>query len=474
MAGLLLAATFARQDLPELRLVLTPHATAGVVDYLDVSLSIGRPGLDSGATLLHMPLVVASIPTPRYDGDAVQARDAAGPLPLTQADDPPMMSLVFRRWIAARATSGDVVVTFRAPMRAVSADTRPGPLFDLRAEAEGLNGAGLAFLALPDVDARYHITVHWDLSGLPAGSLGVWSLGEGDVSTTGRADLLGNTYYAAGPMHVSGPMYWFGTPPFDATLVAGNIARFFGFVSRFFQDSGGSYRVFVRKNPYRSGGGTTLVRSFMFGYSDAVVPTPDELHALVAHEMVHNWPAMEGEDESSTSWYSEGAADYYSMLLSWRAGVYDTRHFLAEINRHASAYYTNPLQRLSNDAAAERYWSDSRAQRVPYGRGFLYLTRIDAAMRVRSHGKRNLDDLVLAMLRRRRHGQAYDLSEWLELVTRELGHGAKAELDSMAAGATLPMAPGSFGPCFRAEPFQERIFELGFEHTSLEGSDRHI
>ena len=46
----------------------------------------------------------------------------------------------------------------------------------------------------------------------------------------------------------------------------------FFFAGAVCSDSGGSFRVFVRKNPYRSGGGTTLLRSFMFGYNDAAAP----------------------------------------------------------------------------------------------------------------------------------------------------------------------------------------------------------
>jgi hypothetical protein len=465
---------------PELRLELKPHMTGGSVDYIDVSLAIDGPTAKAGATLLRMPLIVASIPTPRYDGEAIQARDDSGGLPLTQKDEPPTSSGTYRQWLVSRQTMGNVVVTFRAPMRAVGPTTRPGPLFDLRAESGGLNGAGIAFLPLPISETSYLINVHWDLSSMPQGARGVWSMGAGDASTTGKAEMLADTYYAAGPLK-SFPadpssaytMYWLGDPPFDARVVAERIQKFYLFASQFFGDQGGEYRVFVRKNPYHGGGGTSLTRSFMFGYSDERIPKPDEMHGLLAHEIVHNWPGLQGE-HGDTAWYSEGAAEYYSILLSYRAGVYDAAKFLSEINKRASAYYTNPLQALTNEQAAEKFWTDSRAQRVPYGRGFMYLAQVDAEIRAASEGKRSLDNLVLELRSRQKGGAKHGVSEWLELVTKELGSNAQQEFHAMTSGHRLVALKSSFAPCFSSEASEDKDFDLGFDMKSVEGGDRRV
>ena len=64
-------------------------------------------------------------------------------------------------------------------------------------------------------------------------------------------------------------MYWFGEPPFNVAKVAGTIKDVFLYMSKFFDDDQKSYRVFLRRNPYRgTGAGTTLERSFMFSYDD--------------------------------------------------------------------------------------------------------------------------------------------------------------------------------------------------------------
>jgi predicted metalloprotease with PDZ domain len=214
------------------------------------------------------------------------------------------------------------------------------------------------------------------------------------------------------------------------------------------------------------------MRSFMFGYSDEKVPEFSELHGLLAHEITRNWPQLEG-DHGDTAWYSEGNAEYYSVLLSCRAGVYDDAKFLKVINARASGYYTNPLRSLSNQQAAENIWSDSAAQRVPYGRGFMYLASVDAEIREKSGGKRSLDDLVLEILQRQRKQDKYGISEWLDLVTRELDPAARDEFQKMTSGAMLVPPPNSFAPCFAPTKFADEVFELGFAQASLAG-DRKV
>jgi len=92
----------------------------------------------------------------------------------------------------------------------------------------------------------------------------------------------------------------------------------YGSMAKFFDDETGSYRVFVRRNPFKGTGGTGLARSFTFGYNFDAKPTVDSLQGLLAHEMAHTWPAMQGE-HGDTAWYSEGTAEYYSTVLSFRS-----------------------------------------------------------------------------------------------------------------------------------------------------------
>lgn len=472
----------AQSPRPSLTLTLKPHETSGALDYLDVTMLIRQVNVRSGETLVRMPLIIASIPTVRYDGDALQASDAQGSLVLWQKEAAPTSFGTDRDWLASRDTTGEVTVRFRAIPRAVDASTRPGPLFDLRAEGGGLNGAGLTFLPLPVTKQTFELKLRWDLSGLSPTSRAVSCLGDADATLSGAANVLTECYYAVGPLHVF-PLgvqqkrrfgiYWLTDPPFDVRSLAGEIDKLFSYMSAFFHDAGGSYRIFIRKNPYASGGGTALKRSFMFGWNTEHPPTIEGLEGLLAHEMTHNWPNLEG-DHGDTSWYSEGNAEYYSILLSWRAGLIDAGEFLKRINGRAAGYYQNPLRNLTNRQADERYWSETNASHVPYGRGWMYLARTDAEIRAHSQGKRSLDNLVVALVDRERRGESHTLTDWVNLVSQELGPQGKREYDDMVAGVRLVPPPNTFGPCFKPQSYETRLYDLGFAESSLRGALRII
>lgn len=470
---------------PSLQVVLKPHRAGSEVDYIDVRLVLEAPDARPDTPLLRIPRVFASIESVRYEADDIRVSDANGPVPLVQKDDPTDAAgfIYFRRWMPTRVTVGDVTVAYRAPTRVFRPKLGSGPPFDLRPEAGGVNGAGVSFLVLPDRPGPWSIHLKWDLSDMPPGSRGAWSLGEGEVRTVGPVELLAHAYYMAGSLH-SHPespgqpfqIYWQSEPPFDAKAVAEWTGRAYSAISAFFGEPGAPYRVFFRKNPYSAMGGAGLVRSFMLGYGSGAgeAPTVGQLSHTLAHEIVHNWPGSLNGPNGIVSWYGEGMAEHYAAVLTWRAGLMDTEQYLADVNRRALSYYSSAVNRLPAEQIAARFWTDARVRRLPYDRGSLYLATVDAQVRAVSGGKRRLDDLTHAMLARRKRGESYDTAAWLDLVTRELGPGARAEFDAMMAGELVVPPSDAFGPCFRRENTRYRRFELGFDPASLTESPRIV
>jgi len=459
---------------PPLKVVLTPEAEGGAIDRLDVEMRIPVPGIAAGGTLLRMPVNIVSTPTAAYDSNRIVAQDDKGRLNLAQVEEPPSPTGTYRHWTVERPTAGDVVVRYGTPPRQVDSETRNGPLFDLRAQGGGLLGAGVYFFALPANDSKYTISVHWDLSHAPAGTRGISSSGEGDTEVVAPAETLAFSFYAVGPVK-SEPangkgdfgLYWLTKPPFDIDRLATGIHTLYDSMSRFFGDRGTPYRVFIRANPYPAGGGTSLNHSFMFGFGSDGTTIADGPRMLIAHEMAHTWPTLDGGEHADTAWYTEGTAEYYSALLSERSGAIDLAKFLSVINEHAAGYYTNPYIALTNTQAGALFWKDSNAQRVPYGRGFMYLSAFDAKMRAASDGKRSLDDLVLEVLHRQRKGEKVGLQQWVDLVVRELGPPARKDYEDMVAGKTIVPPANVFGPCFSVVSEPERPFVLGFDDMRL-------
>ena len=453
---------------PTIDAVLAPEFGAQGDPTMGVTLRLSAPGLASGQALLRMPVTLVGTPTAAYPAAAIAASDEAGPLTLTASEEAPTSSGTYRNYLVGRATSGAVTVRYRTTPRQVGPETRNGPLFDWRREGDGMMGAGVYFFAAPPGSASYRIRLAWNL---PAGMRGVSSRGEGEQQWEGTGESLAFAFYAAGPVQ-SIPadgrgdfvFYWLRPPPFDPAALGAGTERLYHSMAAFFGESGLSYRVFARSNPYPSGGGTALARSFMFGYGNGGQTNANGTDMLVAHEMAHTWPAMAG-DHPLTAWYSEGAAEYYSVLLSLRAGTIDHARFLSLINRKAEGYYTGVYRGLNNAEAGKLFWKDPRAQRVPYERGFLYLVRLDGQIRARSRGRRSVDNLVLDVLGRQRKGQQVGVPEWRALVVAELGQSAGREFDAMVAGKLIPPPRQAFAPCYRLVPATLTRFDLGFSDS---------
>lgn len=448
--------------------VLEPVFNPAGQDALGVTLQLSAPDLAPKAALLRMPVVLVGTPTAGYPASAIAASDAAGPLALTASDEAPGGSGTYRNYLVDRATTGPVTVRYRTAPRVVGPETRNGPLFDWRREGGGMMGAGVWFFAVPPGEARHRIRLSWKL---PPGMRGVSSRGEGAQTWDDQPDSLAFMFYAAGPVQ-SIPQdgrgdfvfYWLKPPPFDPATLGRSTERLFHSMATFFGERGQAYRVFARSNPYPAGGGTALTRSFMFGYGSNGQSHANGTDMLVAHEMAHTWPKLAG-DHALTAWYSEGAAEFYSVLLSLRAGTIDHDRFLSLINRKAESYYTGAYRDLSNAEAGKLFWKDSRAQRVPYERGFLYLAGLNGQIRAKSRGRRGVDALVLAVLNRQRRGQPVGVADWRQLVVAELGEAAGQEFDAMTTGQLLAPPVQAFAPCYRLVPATLTRFELGFSEA---------
>mgnify|MGYP000988928941 CR=1 FL=1 len=111
--------------------------------------------------------------------------------------------------------------------------------------------------------------------------------------------------------------------------------KLFSQMQKFFKDTEKVYRIFVRKDPFLTSGGTALYRSYLFGWNTTQPCSLEDKKAILAHEMVHNWPQLNDNPYGVTTWYSEGTAEYYSVLLPLRLGLMtDDERILLTANRN--------------------------------------------------------------------------------------------------------------------------------------------
>lgn len=463
------------QKPPSLDLVLAPWGE-DKVRGIRATMTVESPAIDAGEPVFRMPLKLVSMPTAAYEVDDISASDARGALALTAVEEEPTSSGRYRHYVADRATRGDLRVVFGTEPRAVDEDTRNGPLFDIRPQNGGFMGSGVYFMLLPaDDEQTYRITLDWDFSNAPQGTAAAWSLGEGRQEVIRPASTLRFTYYAVGDVKRADPdpdatfnMYWISEPPFDIDALADNIVTLFTEMATFFERPDAAYRVFIRENPHRGGGGTGFVDSFAFSYGTDDDSPEDGPLMLLAHEIAHNWTRFNADQpHPMTAWYTEGTAEYYKAVMAYRAGLLDREGLLEEINSMASGYYSNPYIDKSNAEAGENFWSDSLAQRVPYGRGFMYLVQVDAQIRAETEGRQSLHDLILEINRRQSEGEQIGNERWQELLAERIGEQARSGFEAMISGETIVPPDNAFAPCFRVYETEIRPFELGFDRMNL-------
>ncbi|KAJ4247092.1 hypothetical protein NW762_013230 [Fusarium torreyae] len=451
-------------SLPQINITLTPYLNGeNPVLHGKIVLEID---VANNETLVQLPTTLAGQPSARYTNKTLNASDSSGPLVLKVFDDPNgAEGQPTRLWNTERKTQGLITVEFTAEPRYVKEDELMGPLFDIRANGKGLIGSSWALLPLPPIStAEFQYTLNWDLKQSPNGTDAVWTWGEGSqppVISGSKEDVL-YTYWAVGnlssypsegthPLSPKFGMYWLQEPSFNVTATATFIDKFFNYSSTFWHDDGTQpYRVFIRHNDNAGTGGTALTRSFTFGWHDDTV-TQDYLDLLLAHEITHNWPHINDKASAPVTRYAEGTAEYYSLRLVWRNEQITTARYLKEMNDRLQAYYTNPVVNLTDDQAYDQAWELRSAQRIPYGRGLIYLINVDAHIRKRSKGKHNLDSLTLELQDTCIKTPANCTEAFLlKLLTKYVGSNAVKEYHQVAKGGKSVIRPvaNSLGPCF--------------------------
>ena len=397
-----------------------------------------------------------------------------------------------RIWTTHRATIGDLCINYTALPRPTHADAKSGPVLDFRQDGSGLIGAGFGFLALPLVfdQTAIRTTLEWDLSSAPRQISAVSSQGEGsepiiNEGASSMADLQAS-FFLVGDLKqafsdprrpVTSPtfnIYWFVDPPFDVSGLGVVLKDLYSHMRSFFHDSGHPFRMFLRHNARGSLTGTALTNSFTFGWDDTEWTYPRsryEREAVLAHELTHNWVLLPGA-KATENWYSEGLAEYYSVLLRYRAGLISAGQYLEEINEKLTAYYTSPLVQEKLVDVAKLTWNCSHAQRVPYGRGFAFGMLINGLVRTSTSNKHNLDDIVVELAQRLQTAERPDVADYANLLDHFIGNEGRASheyIEEMEAGMLVVPGDNALEPGVSAHIVRRDVpaFQLGFDERSI-------
>lgn len=462
------APALAQPAAPTMTVLIKPSAMSEAAGGV-VEVTTRVSGLDvvAGEPLFTLGAGAPGMPTPQ-PVEAMAISDDEGPVQVTRKDNEGDYA-----WIASRRVHGQVVARYRLPVDNARGSNPP---VALHIDGDTFSAPGRMLLALPKVKGVYRLAVRWDLAAMGPGAVGISSFGDGDVDAPAfPVTRLAETAFAAGHFHrqPEGPSagfsaLWGGDPPFDPRELMQWTARLHAWMSGFFKDDQEPpYRVILRANPQNPGGGVAYFQAFVVGYGDGT--TAEGLKSIFGHEMTHTWTAA-GEDIGK--WYNEGNAVYYQGLLPWRAGLITTDEYLANLNKTASRYYTNPRKGTPEVDVMPQFWENTYVRVLPYDRGAMYFAVLDGKIRRASAGKRSIDDLIRTMVGLYRSGQPMTEQTWLDVLRKELGEDGVATHRKMMAGGLMLPESGDFGPCFQRTTKEIRQFDPGFDILSMVGPER--
>ncbi len=217
-----------------------------------------------------------------------------------------------------------------------------------------------------------------------------------------------------------------------------------------------------------STGGTGLTDSFaLFSTSNARL---DRFRQLLAHEYAHNWipgklGGMPAKDEQSLYWFSEGFTDFYTYELLHRGNIISEREYVDRYNELIREYIQLPVREAPNERIVKEFWSDQYVQRLPYLRGLLFATNLNAAIKRASGGKRSLDDVIHDMFKAARSSKQELSFESLAAAFRVyLGEDPMPLMRrQLINGELIVPAADALGPGIAQATVEIPIFELGFD-----------
>lgn len=424
------------------KICLKPYWKDNTVEQMDVKMELTGLTYKQGDRLCGMQLETVTIPG--CEAENLQISDESGTIPVQESEEQPY-PYKWRRWNVQRDTNGTIQISYTVTPRVLKSTDICGPYFDFRAEEGGANSAGISILM--NVENAGACELSWDLSAMPEGNRGICTFGENEVKTD-TLEQLRECYFAVGQLNAIEEgdfgFYWMSQPPFDVKEVAEYTKKLFGHMQKFFKDTEKVYRIFVRKDPFLTSGGTALYRSYMFGWNTTQPCSLSDKKSILAHEMVHNWPHLNDNPYGVTTWYSEGTAEYYSVMLPLRLGLISDEDAIDELQKRTDQYYANPTRALGDEEAAAICWKDRRAQRLVYGRGMIFFINMDIRIRKATNGVQNIDDVVLDILQRGRDGVVLGNEVFLESVKRISGLDVRSEWEAMHTGKEIIPLDGGF------------------------------
>jgi hypothetical protein len=172
--------------------------------------------------------------------------------------------------------------------------------------------------------------------------------------------------------------------------------------------------------------------------------------------------------ERDLGWFDDGVARYVAMKLLAHAGLLEPPDWLGAVRGELSVVATSPYGSKGNQELADLEAKDPVARATLMARGALYALRASAVLEERTHGKRQLQNVLADLYRQAEDDKTsathpLPMSAWIDALSKDDPDAAKAFDDIIVKGGPILLPPRALGPCFRASMGEYVAFDPGFD-----------
>jgi predicted metalloprotease with PDZ domain len=191
---------------------------------------------------------------------------------------------------------------------------------------------------------------------------------------------------------------------------------------------------------------------------------------LMFHELFHLWNGRRyklADPQELGLWFSEGFTDFYARRLAYRAGLMSAKSYVEDLNRTIERYTRSPFRDAPAARIVKDFWSDPAMGDLPYLRGSIVASMVDAQIRTASGGARSLDDLMRDLLSTRPAEIPTVTSDMLLAKIAALTSPEFAERirQIVMFGAPAKLEPTMLEPCLRGSVVDVTSFDAGFDES---------
>lgn len=221
--------------------------------------------------------------------------------------------------------------------------------------------------------------------------------------------------------------------------------------------------------PVAAAGGDGFLDAFaLYATPDAVERVPE----VTALRNLESWiPARIGRVEgppAASAWLTEGLSDFLAARILLRADAETPAQAVERLGGALYVYDHSPVRTAGARQITEGWASSADLRQLARQRGVLLAMMWDEAIRLKSAGKLDLDDV---MLRMRDHYRQFRPGEGPDLVTGLIsaawvtaGVDLRPEIERyVERGEAIELPAEMFGGCVQARVTTSPAYDIGFD-----------